>query len=1011
MTLNQITKVKGPGIHTLANIVSNTISLGGIATASNFKTGTTNVHNVGVEAAGINVLGADTPIGTGATIYDAGGAVFTGVVTATSFSGSVSGTADLASGLTGTPDIAVRNITGVGATFTGNVSIGGTLTYEDVTNIDSVGLVTARTGVVSPYADIDDWIDVGSNIKLGNAGVITATSFSGSGANLTGIDATALKDSGGNVKIQAQASGAMHTGVSTITQKLVVGSGNNINSTALINTGDVDIDALTLSNWDGSTTTNKVTIHFDSSGRGGWNIGMPAATDAFVIEDDGGTEKLRITSGGHIVTQGLSDYSFNNDSSNAKILEVTGDGTVGEYGVVTVSSNQNADASNVGTLRFVNRENSNSSSGNNAGSKQVAAIQAYLKTSDTNAGDDSGGWLSFFTKNESAVNAEALRITQAGTVNIGGSFTQTTYKARILTASNKTISFGNAAHDDLSNEGAGIFFSRQNDGAAELSGLFAHSNGGFGIATRENMTFHTGGGSTYGAAVERMRIASDGQLQVKADNSTSHFSVANSSGTMTILDTTEPSAVGVGGRIVFGSKYYNSSNTMAGAFIGQYKHEGPSNGVGEYRHHLTFGTRNENDGLIERMRISHLGKVGIGSASPAGMLEVMKNGVPAIISNYNNQKHISMSVGGSGGGWAQTTGNHFAWTHQPYADRGTDNNLSEKMRITSDGKLLVGATAATSGGIAEFHKEVGAGAEGCHILVRNTSTNSVNNTARVKLQTSGGTAQFFAYAAPETYLTSRTGGTANLMLLADGASRMRMYTNGNERFTIESDGNIAFGENPDGTLWDATDQSGGYYRRDQGSFASASRSNTGYSAYYINKNTGSGTSDYRWVDFYWDSTQRGRISYNGSGGTNYGTSSDYRLKENVVSITDGIAKVKQLKPYRFNFKSDTTDKVVQGFFAHEVQDVIPYAVSGTKDEVVTQEAFDEGSQPEEKSVGEPIYQDVDYAKLTPILTAALQEAVARIEVLESKNSEIESKNSELTTLLDELKVRLDNSGL
>ena len=61
----------------------------GVTTASNFKTGTSNLHNVGVEVAGINVLGADTPIGTGATIYDAGGAVFTGVVTATSFKGSI----------------------------------------------------------------------------------------------------------------------------------------------------------------------------------------------------------------------------------------------------------------------------------------------------------------------------------------------------------------------------------------------------------------------------------------------------------------------------------------------------------------------------------------------------------------------------------------------------------------------------------------------------------------------------------------------------------------------------------------------------------------------------------------------------------------------------------------------------------------------------------------------------------------------------------------------------------
>ena len=58
-----------------------------VFTATNFKTGSTNVHNVGIEAAGINVLGADTPIGTGATIYDSGAAVFTGVVTATKFVG------------------------------------------------------------------------------------------------------------------------------------------------------------------------------------------------------------------------------------------------------------------------------------------------------------------------------------------------------------------------------------------------------------------------------------------------------------------------------------------------------------------------------------------------------------------------------------------------------------------------------------------------------------------------------------------------------------------------------------------------------------------------------------------------------------------------------------------------------------------------------------------------------------------------------------------------------------
>jgi len=120
------------------------------------------------------------------------GAVITGICTATDFSGPSAGAADFPNGLTGTT-----------GTFSGNVSIGGVLTYEDVTNVDSIGIVTARTGLVSPYANIDDWIDVGSNIRLGNAGIITATSYRGDGSQLTGIDATSLKDSSGNVRAQA----------------------------------------------------------------------------------------------------------------------------------------------------------------------------------------------------------------------------------------------------------------------------------------------------------------------------------------------------------------------------------------------------------------------------------------------------------------------------------------------------------------------------------------------------------------------------------------------------------------------------------------------------------------------------------------------------------------------------------------------------------------------------------------------------------------------------------------
>ena len=86
-------------------------------------------------------------------------------------------------------NVAISTNVSIGGTLsvTGNVSVGGTLTYEDVTNIDSIGIITARSGI-----DVDDFISVGSNIHLGNAGVVTATTFSGSGASLTSLPAANL---------------------------------------------------------------------------------------------------------------------------------------------------------------------------------------------------------------------------------------------------------------------------------------------------------------------------------------------------------------------------------------------------------------------------------------------------------------------------------------------------------------------------------------------------------------------------------------------------------------------------------------------------------------------------------------------------------------------------------------------------------------------------------------------------------------------------------------------------
>jgi hypothetical protein len=138
--------------------------------------------------------------------------------------------------------------------------------------------------------------------------------------------------------------------------------------------------------------------------------------------------------------------------------------------------------------------------------------------------------------------------------------------------------------------------------------------------------------------------------------------------------------------------------------------------------------------------------------------------------------------------------------------------------------------------------------------------------------------------------------------------------------------------------------------------------------YSIVSNTISNGGTYYHVAFFEAGTQRGSITSNGSA-TAYNTSSDYRLKENVVPLTGAADRLNQLQVHRFNFTADP-DKTVDGFLAHEAQAVVPECVTGTKDEV--------------DGEGNPVYQGIDQSKLVPLLTAALQEALQKIEDLETR---------------------------
>ena len=134
----------------------------------------------------------------------------------------------------------------------------------------------------------------------------------------------------------------------------------------------------------------------------------------------------------------------------------------------------------------------------------------------------------------------------------------------------------------------------------------------------------------------------------------------------------------------------------------------------------------------------------------------------------------------------------------------------------------------------------------------------------------------------------------------------------------------------------------------------------------VRKNTYSGSA----MIFYQTvsgSSQVGSITMT-NGATAYNTTSDYRLKENIIEMTGSVDRVKQLLPKRFNFKNDT-ENTVDGFLAHEAQAIVPESVTGTKDEV--------------DADGNALHQGIDQSKLVPLLVGAIKELTARIEALEA----------------------------
>jgi hypothetical protein len=179
------------------------------------------------------------------------------------------------------------------------------------------------------------------------------------------------------------------------------------------------------------------------------------------------------------------------------------------------------------------------------------------------------------------------------------------------------------------------------------------------------------------------------------------------------------------------------------------------------------------------------------------------------------------------------------------------------------------------------------------------------------------------------------------------------YVNASERFRIDSQGYFYFGST-------------------NTSYVYAGSSVRWFGYMLLSRDTTTNTNQ---IAFFNPNGAVGSINTSGSS-TSYGTTSDYRLKKNVVPIENALTIVGQLKPVRFNWKVD--DSPGQGFIAHELQEIVPECVNGEKDKV--------------DSNGNPIYQNVDTSFLVAILTKSIQELKNELDLVKSELAILKGNN-------------------
>ena len=350
----------------------------------------------------------------------------------------------------------------------------------------------------------------------------------------------------------------------------------------------------------------------------------------------------------------------------------------------------------------------------------------------------------------------------------------------------------------------------------------------------------------------------------------------------------------------------------------------------------------------------------------------------------NNSTALKIDAGGSVLiGKTTPTDLHNTWNHLIIGEKGaiiSENGaggidgitLADNVYLDADtGGYAYQTTAAASiirqtAGITQFAKAASGSAgaaltpvetmridESGNVIIGGSTAGdaAADNLTLVDSGNAGMTIQAGDTSYASLYFKDSASPNPGYIQYKQGDDFMRFATGGSERMRINSGGDVFIAS---AGVYPSASQTGFAYRGGAGGYGFIA---TGVAA----------TNALTHHAFYNPNGVCGQIYTTGSS-TVYATSSDYRLKENVVGITGATQRLLQLKPSRFNFIADA-NTTVDGFLAHEIADVVPEAIVGTKDAV--------------DADGNPDYQGIDQSKLVPLLVATIQELEARLTALEN----------------------------